>query len=117
LNNSFLLQCKENFLGGITPSNKSSYKKPGYVKLTQLAQEYFDNNRYDEFANYFQEGQYLVNLWAAHMIIEYGNTEGNLVKTAINIIRDHTVNPLAPVVAREEKEWLAENSEGLKRYS
>ena len=111
---SFLYQCKQNFFNGITPSNKDSFEKEGYKLLISIAKEYFENNRYEDFSCYLTEGQYFVSLWAAHMIVEYGKPNTSLLFSALDVIREHSDNPLAPNVAKEEREWLELNESKWK---
>jgi len=73
LGTEYLLQCKANYFDNITPSNKDGYDKLGYHKLVEIAKEYFENGGLEIFAGFFQEYQYIVDLWTAHLIIEYGN--------------------------------------------
>lgn len=113
---SFLLQCRENFYSGITPSNKNNYEKEGYKKIVLLSQFFFKNDKYEDFLGYFMEGQYLISLWAAHMLIEYGDLNKKLGVIAMNKIKTYIDNPLAPGVATEEQEWLTENTEKYKEY-
>jgi hypothetical protein len=106
----FLLTCKKNYLDKVTPSNAESKSKKGYLRLIEIAKEYFRNNKYKTFAGFFQEGQYFIALWAAHLILEYGNADHELKLAALKIIKDYSENPLAPDVALEEKKWLDTNS-------
>lgn len=110
---SFLLQCKQNYIEGITPSNSLSYEKKGYKKLVEISKKYFETNQYRHFAGYFLEGQYFISLWAAHMLIEYGHPDNDLYLIAINIIKEFSNNPLAPQVAKEENLWLIKNADKL----
>jgi hypothetical protein len=113
---SFLAICKQNYLEGITPSNPLSKNKEGYQKAVAVAKYYFDNGRYDDFAGYFVEGQYFISLWAAHMLVEYGHPNEELMSVAIKTIIDYSQNPLAPEVADEEKQWMAINSDRCNKY-
>ena len=38
----FLIICKQNFVEKITPANKDSYSKVGYLQVVELAKEYFN---------------------------------------------------------------------------
>ena len=116
MGDSFLFQCKQNFIDGITPSNKLSSNKEGYKKLVSISKAYFENNRYEDFSDLFMEGQYLIALWAAHMLIEHGNPNKGVLKKSFRIIKDYSDNPLAQEVADEEKVWLKNNAEKFKEY-
>lgn len=116
MNESFLIVCRQNYFEGVTPSGSLNHKKEGYKKIVQIAKEFFKNGEYTSFADYFQEGQYLVALWAAHMLIEYGNPGKELMIAAFNIIKEYSDNPLAPNVSKEESAWLNANLDKYKQY-
>ena len=86
------------------------------MKLLRLQRKYFRRGEYKEFSEFFQEGQYLIPLWAAHMLIEHGTPPPGLVKDAIEIIERYSDNPLAPEVAEEEKEWIRQNYKKYEIY-
>jgi hypothetical protein len=111
---SFLAACKRSFLEGITPSNKLNQEREDYTRIVRIAKEYFQKDLYNDFAGFFIEGQYLIPLWAAHMLVEYGKPNKYLMGTALNVIKDYSDNPLAPIVAEEEKQWLIENEKKYK---
>jgi hypothetical protein len=113
---SFLVLCKQNYLEGITPSNDSSKNKEGYQRAVSIAKYYFDRGKYNDFAGYFMEGQYLISLWAAHMLVEYGSPNEELLIVALKTIVDYSNNPLAPEVAKEESQWLKVNSVRFGKY-
>jgi hypothetical protein len=52
------------------------------------------------------EGQYFINLWAAHLMLEYGKPNKSQKEQCLEIIKRYTDNPLAPEAAIEEKIWL-----------
>lgn len=106
---NYLIKCRENYLKKITPSNKKSKDTDDYKQLIEIAKKTIDEIGIDNFSGYFQEGYYLVNLWTAHIIIEYYNPSKDLEKKCLEIIVNHLDNPLAPIVSLEEKEWLEEN--------
>lgn len=116
LTDSFILMCKQNRIDNITPSNQESLLTAGYHKIVSIAQEYFNRGEYKEFSEYFQEGQYLVPLWAAHMILEFGTPPLDIMKDAIEVIERYSENPLSPDVAEQEKRWLIENLNKYKQY-
>lgn len=106
---SFLIQCKISYDKKITPANLANIQSDEYQKLVSIATTYFDAGKINEFAGFFQEGQYFIALWAAHLIVEYSKPDENLKNEALQIIRTYSNNPLAPDVAEEEKEWLLNN--------
>ena len=102
----YLFQCKANYFDHITPSNKNRYEKLGYQKLVEIAKEYFKKGELEIFSGFFQEYQYIVDLWTAHLIIEYCNPNELIKKQAIEIIELYSTTPLDKNLANEEKEWL-----------
>jgi hypothetical protein len=106
---SFIVICRDNYIKKITPSNKDSFTYEGYRKLVDIAKAYFDAKELESFVEYFQDGQYFINLWAAHLLIEFGNPPVNWRDKALEIILRYSDNPLAPDVAIEEKKWLELN--------
>jgi hypothetical protein len=106
---SFIGQCRLNYFDKISPSNEKSINSEGYLKLVEIAKSYFENDDEDAFYGYFQDGQYFIQLWVAHLVIKYGNPSSFWKNQALDIIRDYSDNPLAPEVAAEERRWLDEN--------
>jgi hypothetical protein len=102
----FLFICKNNFLNSIRPADKGAKAQDGYQKLVDISKVYFDANQIDAFTSYFQEHQYCVNLWTAHLILEYGNPNSKLAKECLDIIKRYTDTPFDQTLAHEEKEWL-----------
>lgn len=109
ISDKFLRLCKQNYFDKITPSNVSNYENENCKELVRIAKKYFKNNRYKEFVDFFQEGQYFVALWAAHLILEFGDPSKEYISLALEIITDYSDNPLAIDVAKEEAEWLKLN--------
>ena len=106
----YLFQCKDNYFDGLRPANKESRNTDGYKRLVELAHEFFSGGKLDEFAGFFLELQYSVNLWTAHLIVEYGNPNQILFGDCIEIIKRYSTTPLDEELAKEEKEWLQENN-------
>lgn len=102
----YLFSCKENHLNAIRPADTNSKNLEGYKKLVAVAKTYFENNQLDNFADYFQEYQYAVNLWTAHLIIEYGQPDNRLLNRCLEIIESYSDTPLDETLAKEEKKWL-----------
>ena len=102
---SFIVQCRTNYFLGIRPANQQSMNTDGYKALVKIAKRYFDADRHDDFAGNFMEGQYFIDLWAAHLMLEYGQPNERQKEQCLEIIRRYTDNPLAPGAAIEEKIW------------
>ena len=105
-NASYLFYCKDNYIKGIRPSDINGKEKEGYKNLVEIAKLYIDNNLQDSFSGYLTEGHYFVQLWTAHLILEYGQPDTKLKKLCLDQILKYTNNPLAPEVAIQEKMWL-----------
>ena len=105
-NSAYIIQCRTNWFLGIRPCDKTAKDREEYKALIKIAQSYFDKDRYQEFSDYFMEGHYLIPLWTAHLILEYGQPTHQLKEKCLQIITEYTNNPLAPDVAIQEKEWL-----------
>lgn len=108
IGDKFLLQCKENYFGGITPACNECKEDYGYQNIVSIFKNYIKDKGIESFALFFQESQYLVNLWAAHLILEQANVSQNLQEEAISIILSYSATPLDEKLANEEKGWLKE---------
>ena len=109
IDEKFLLQCKKNFMDNIRPSNKDSLNKIGYQTLIEIAKKYFEKGEIEKFSSFFQEFQYNVNLWVAHLILEYGQPNELIKFEAIEIIHRYSSSPFDLTLAFEEKQWLIKN--------
>lgn len=103
---AFIIQCKSNYFLGIRPAHQNSKNTNGYKTLVQIAKYYFNADRYDDFLGNFIEGQYFINLWAAHLMLEYGQPNESQKEKCLDIIKRYADNPLAQEAAIEEKMWL-----------
>jgi len=103
---SYVVQCKKNYFAGVYPGDRNAKEKTGYKILVEIAKSYFDKDLYDDFALYFMEGQYFIQLWTAHLILEYGQPNEELKKRCFDEIEKYADNDLSPKVADQEKEWL-----------
>ena len=105
-NTSFLFTCKENYFLGILPADKDSLEKPGYKALIQIAKTHFDAGLYDSFLAYFKESRYLIQLWAAHLILEYGKPADEIKEQCLDIISQYISNSATPEIAFIQMRWL-----------
>ncbi len=110
----FLIQCKQNYFGGIFPGDETIKQTKGYIILRDIAQSYFYENQYEDFEGYFMEGQYLIQLWAAHLVLEYGKPTEKLKQKCLEEIRKYSKSTLAPKIAEQETNWL--EAYGDKNY-
>ena len=106
IGSKYLFQCKKNYFDNIRPSSKDRYDELGYHILVNIAKDYFQKGEIEKFSSFFQESQYRVNLWTAHLILEYGSSSEIIKRGAIEIIELYSTTPLNIDLANEEKEWL-----------
>ena len=102
----FIVLCKDAYLKKIRPANIPSKQTPEYKSIVESAKQYFQRNMENSFAQYMMESQYLIQLWTAHLLLEYGNPSHNLQQKCINQIIEYSDNPLAREIENEEKLWL-----------
>lgn len=112
LSDKFLNLCKQAYFEKISPLEGETTKI--YNDLIEVAKEYFNKGKEEEFLEFFKEGQYFIPLWAAHLLIEYGSLTKSSFFQSIEIISEYASSPLAPEVAYQEKEWLRKNFTFLK---
>ncbi|WP_256013806.1 hypothetical protein [Desertivirga xinjiangensis] len=86
-NTSFLFACKENYFAGILPADIKGKEAEGYKTVVQIAKSYFEANMYDQLAEYISESRYLIRLWSAYLILEYGRPEPDLRARCLEIIK------------------------------
>ena len=110
LGDKFLILCKQLYFEKITPSGELRNGNTKYLELSKLKEQYFANNLYYELANFFLEEKYLIPLWAAHFLIENGNSPQDLTLTALNIIKTYAESTFNPQVSAEERHWLEEHN-------
>lgn len=109
----YLIKCSENYLNGVTPSKKESKNDLGYLQLLNIARYTINDIGLESFTGYFQELQYRVNLWTAHILIEYYEINTEINNECIKIIRRYSESSLNSELAKEEQDWLEENG---KKY-
>jgi len=106
----YLFKCRENYFKDIRPSCKEVYDSEDYKFLSQLAQFYILERGAEEFSGFFQEAQYLVNLWTAHFLISVEDIVSKTRAESLDIIVRYSQTEMNSVLAFEEKQWLVENS-------
>jgi len=85
-NDSFLYTCKENFFLGIHPLSVDVISLEGYQTLVEISKAFFREGRYELFLNYLQEGKYLCDVWAAHLILKFGNPDASVLAECEKVI-------------------------------
>ena len=111
---AFLGQCRISYFKKITPANRLYFNTEEYLKLAEIAKAFFKEGKIEEFSGFFREGHYFVQLWAAHLILEFGQPANSLKKQCIDIIIEYSNHPIDHTIAVEEQNWLKENSELIK---
>ncbi|HEX2536459.1 MAG TPA: hypothetical protein VHK69_22105 [Chitinophagaceae bacterium] len=105
-NASYLYCCRENFRTGIRLADGNRKNKEGYQKLVQIAKLYIDHNELDRFAGYLMEGHYYVQLWTAHLIVEYGQPDSILKQRCLDEITKYAHHSPDRAVSAQEQAWL-----------
>lgn len=109
----YLVSCKEFRIEGIIPALSIESKDGNYFRLKKIAIKIIQDKGISSFMNFFYEGQYLVRLWTAHLIIDIGIDDKEIIEKCLNIILEYTNNPLVPYVAIEENEWYKKYTSNL----
>ena len=105
----FLMQCKYNYLKGITPSNLVYYNNADYLKLISIGREFLNIGQIEAFAFFMSESQYFVPLWTAHIILEYGSPNEDMKNECLATIIEYANHPTNKKIAIEEQSWLISN--------
>ena len=100
------MQCKKNYFDEIFPADNTKKQTKGHIILKDIALRYFAENKYDELERFFMEGQYLIDLWAAHLILEYGSPTESLKQKCLVKINNYSESTLNPKIAVQETDWL-----------
>jgi hypothetical protein len=88
------------------PGESTLKQNKGYLILKEIAQSYFTENQCEDFEGFLMEGQYLIQLWAAHLILEYGTPTEKLKQRCFEEIEKYSKNTLSPKIAVQESNWL-----------
>lgn len=73
--------------------------------MKELAEKIIQNDGLNAFTAFFQESQYLIQLWTAHLLLTF-ETSQEIRNISLVMIKKYTDNPLAPKVAAAEAIWL-----------
>jgi len=106
ITSQYLLVCKEYYKNGVIPAISLQNRDENYNEIRELALQIIRENGIMFFSDFFQEGQYLVQLWTAHLIMEDINASDELKRSSLLIIQDYSDNPLVPKVSEAENLWL-----------
>jgi hypothetical protein len=67
---TFILTCRAAYFNNVLPFQFEKLENPTYKKLDEIAINYRDTNRLQDFYQHLQEGQYYINIWTAYFLIE-----------------------------------------------
>jgi hypothetical protein len=87
-NTSFLFACKESYYSGAIFGTKEAEQSDGYRRIVEIAETYFSAGMYDAIVQYLSEKRYMVQIWSAHIILQYGSPQADLKCKCISIITD-----------------------------
>lgn len=104
--------CKDFFQKGITPGNKNFRKTEEFSQFKLLAISLIDEFGINEFYQYAIESQYLVNLWTAHILLEFSSPPIGIEEQCLEIVIRYSNSRLNKKIAQEETEWLKSYKDG-----
>lgn len=107
-------KCRELYLKGITPANPAQGDNPEVAALRELANEMVRRSGRQRLCGFFQESQYMVNLWAAHFVVEHTDVMDELALQALQMISEYTDTPIKPEIGIHQQNWLALNYPDFK---
>lgn len=107
---SYIESCRNLYKLGYTPSNFDFRDDPLFHKFLKIAKNEVHNLGIDGFYNYTQEYNYFVNLWTAHLIIEFFEGSNEVKSGCLDIIIRYSRSKLNTKVASEEIKWLGKNN-------
>jgi hypothetical protein len=98
--------CREAYKKGIRPLDKDKSDNPNVKAIIEIAKTYQAENELQRFSHYFMADQYNIQLWTAHLILEYFNPDELMKNCCLDEIRKYSTSPLDQKVAEQEKERL-----------
>ena len=109
MKDEFILTCKAYYFEGITPQDTNKLSVLKRQKLISIGKTEFFEVGYERFAQYLMEGQYYINLWASHIILESGLQNEQIKALALSKIKKYAQSSFSKKVMLEEQQWLDEN--------
>lgn len=103
---SYTLKCRELYFKRINPSNPLSIHKIAYTELIDIANQEIKKVGIELFSCYFQEMQYRVDLWTAHILYEREDVSSEIKNDCLSIIKNYSITRLNIDLAKEEENWL-----------
>ena len=101
---NYLVACKTACLLGHRPLNERI--GPG-ADVTEAAADFVRLNGLEAFGGFLREYQYLVDLWAAHLILGSYTPSDTLREQCMATIQRYATSVLDPVLPEQESRWLA----------
>lgn len=102
----YLIKCKELCLQGVIPATSVQLQDDSFLILKALSDSIIEEKGFESFYSFIYEGAYLIQLWTAHLILTQKNVKETIQEKCILEIEKYSNNPLALLVAIEEKKWL-----------
>lgn len=107
---SFMVACRTNYFNDIRPADPLAKKAGGYMEAATIARNYFTAGKAAEFRAYLSEAKYLADLWAAHLVLEYGDPDAALTKECLEVIERYAAATFDAALALQEQQWLLANA-------
>lgn len=110
-----MIICRTNYFNDIRPADPQTKKTGGYLEAVATARHHFTSGKEDAFRAYLVEAKYGADLWAAHLLLEYGQPDGAVRKECLDVIRRYAAATFDSVLAHQEQQWLeAYTKEGVE---
>ena len=101
-----MVACRTNYFNDIRPADPLAKKQGGYLEATSIARNYFTAGKAAEFHAYLSETKYLADLWAAHLVLEYGDPDTVLAKECLELVERYAASAFDAQLAAQEQQWL-----------
>lgn len=107
----YIFLCREAYFAGVTPSGKDSKGNALYKKIVDAGNAEIRKSGIEGFMGYLQYGEYLIQLWTVHIVMEYNLPLKPVRDRCLAEIEKYASSTLNSKVADEESEWLTLNSD------
>lgn len=102
--------CREAYFAGVTPSGKDSKGNALYKQIVDAGNAEIRKSSIEGFMENLQYGEYLIQLWTVHIVMEYNLPLKPVRERCLAEIEKYATSRLNSQVAMEESEWLKQNS-------
>ncbi len=103
---SFVSICKVLYSKGIMPTMLKS-KDKDVVELIKIAKSYFADGRLNDFSQFLRYDRYLIELWVAHLIIEFAEPGSALKSISLERIVTYATLSENVELSSLESDWLS----------